>query len=68
MTELTKDNILSTRRALGRSQTAFANLLGTTQVTVSRWERGLTHPQPVFRQKLVKLLEYAEKLEEGGAK
>lgn len=37
---------LQTRRAgLGLSQTELADLLGTTQVVVSRWETGLASPR-----------------------
>lgn len=37
------------------SQRELANLLGTSNVNISRWERGLTRPGPYFRQKLCAL-------------
>src|SRR6266700_1543722 len=38
------------------SQQELANLIGTTPVNVSRWERGVTSPSPYFRQQLCTLL------------
>jgi tetratricopeptide (TPR) repeat protein/transcriptional regulator with XRE-family HTH domain len=37
------------------SQKELADQLGTTHVNVSRWERGITKPNPYFRRKLCKL-------------
>jgi transcriptional regulator with XRE-family HTH domain len=34
------------------SQQTLANLIGTTSLNVSRWERGVTSPSPYFRQQL----------------
>lgn len=34
------------------SQQELADLLGTTPLNISRWERGLTSPNPYFRRKL----------------
>lgn len=39
----------------GLSQAEVAERIGTTTVNVSRWERGITRPQPFFREKLCKL-------------
>ncbi len=39
------------------SQQELANLIGTTPVNVSRWERGVTSPSPYFRQQLCTLLQ-----------
>jgi len=36
----------------GWSQQQLADQVGTTSVTISRWENGLTFPSPYFRQKL----------------
>lgn len=43
------------RIALGKSQQEVADDLGTTHVNVSRWERGITKPNPYFRRKLCRL-------------
>jgi tetratricopeptide (TPR) repeat protein/transcriptional regulator with XRE-family HTH domain len=37
------------------SQKELADQLGTTHVNVSRWERGITKPNPYFRRKLSRL-------------
>ncbi len=37
------------------SQQELANLIGTTPLNVSRWERGVTSPSPYFRQRLCSL-------------
>lgn len=43
------------RHRRGWSQQKVADLVGTTSLNVSRWERGLTRPSPYFRQKLCDL-------------
>jgi len=40
------------RTALGDSQQAFADRLGTRQQTVSEWERGTSHPRRMARRLL----------------
>jgi transcriptional regulator with XRE-family HTH domain len=45
------------RLARGWTQQEVANRVGTTVVNVSRWERGITSPNPYFRQKLCALFE-----------
>jgi transcriptional regulator with XRE-family HTH domain len=45
------------RLARGWTQQEVANRVGTTVVNVSRWERGVTSPNPYFRQKLCTLFE-----------
>jgi tetratricopeptide (TPR) repeat protein/transcriptional regulator with XRE-family HTH domain len=45
----------SEREQRGWSQQEVADLIGTTPVNISRWERGLTSPGPYFRQKLCAL-------------
>ncbi len=42
------------------SQRELANLLGTSTVNISRWERGLTRPGPYFREKLCVLFGKSE--------
>lgn len=39
------------------SQDELAERLGTTQVTISRWERGLTIPSPYYRRKLCEVFD-----------
>jgi transcriptional regulator with XRE-family HTH domain len=47
--------LIEARLARHLSQRQIADELGTTHVNVSRWERGITKPNPYFRQKLCKL-------------
>jgi tetratricopeptide (TPR) repeat protein/transcriptional regulator with XRE-family HTH domain len=47
--------LTAARMALDKSQQEIADELGTTHVNVSRWERGITKPNPYFRRKLCKL-------------
>lgn len=47
--------LVEARRLRGWSQKELAEHLGTTQVNVSRWERGLTTPTLYFRSKLMAL-------------
>src|SRR5207302_10935741 len=42
------------------SQQELADLLGTTPLNISRWERGLTSPNPYFRHKLCTLFGLSE--------
>nr|BBH93678.1 hypothetical protein KTA_18770 [Thermogemmatispora argillosa] len=44
----------------GWSQQEVAERLGTTHVNVSRWERGVTKPNPYFRRKLCRLFGLTE--------
>ncbi|QBD78944.1 helix-turn-helix domain-containing protein [Ktedonosporobacter rubrisoli] len=43
------------RKNRGWSQKELADLIETTHVNISRWERGITRPSPFFRRKLSKL-------------
>src|SRR5947209_7330346 len=43
------------RERRGLSQQRLAEILGTSFENISRWERGITSPQPHFREKLCKL-------------
>jgi transcriptional regulator with XRE-family HTH domain len=42
------------------SQQEVADLIGTTYVNISRWERGITRPNPYFRRKLCALFGKSE--------
>src|SRR5271169_3184189 len=42
------------------SQQDVADLIGTTHLNVSRWERGITKPGPYFRRKLCSLFGKSE--------
>ncbi len=42
------------------SQQELADQLGTTPLNISRWERGLTSPNPYFRHKLCALFGLSE--------
>ncbi len=48
----------------GWSQSDLAARLGTSQVNISRWEKGLTAPGPYFRQRLADV--FAKSLEDLG--
>ena len=48
------------RQSQGLSQAQLAEYIGTTFVNISRWERGLTAPSPLFRAKLCALFEKTE--------
>ena len=52
------------RERHGWSQQEMADKIGTNQVTVSRWEKGVSTPGPYFRQKLVDL--FGKSLEQLG--
>src|SRR5689334_23351618 len=52
------------RERHGWSQSELAIRVGTNQVTISRWEKGITVPSPYFRQKLGEIFE--KSLEELG--
>ena len=45
-------NIKLLRKQLGLTQVEFANLLGTTQITVSAWENGKC---PAYIEKLAEM-------------
>lgn len=38
------------RSTLGLTQTEFASMLGTSQVTIARWETGVSKPSPYYRK------------------
>ena len=43
------------REQRGWTQSKVAEQLGTTQITISRWENSITVPTPYYRQKLAEL-------------
>ncbi len=45
------------REQRGWSQARLAELLGTSSISVSRWERGAVQPSPYFREKLYSLFD-----------
>ena len=51
----TNVRLRAAREQRGWSQQTLANLLGTTKLTVGRWERGERSPQLFFRAKLTEL-------------
>ena len=52
-------NISKYRSQLQLSQSEFAQLLGTNQVTVSRWESGTSTPSKYYRKALALLIQQA---------
>jgi tetratricopeptide (TPR) repeat protein/DNA-binding XRE family transcriptional regulator len=52
--------LIEARNQRGWSQQELADLIGTTHVNVSRWERGITRPTPYFRRKLCALFGKSE--------
>jgi len=49
-------DIRELRKAKGWTQAELARKLGTDNVTVSRWERGVSSPRPMARRQLKELL------------
>ena len=56
------EDIKSLRQSMGMTQEQFADYLGTTLETVSRWENGHTKPLRIYRLKLVELIEKQKKV------
>lgn len=52
---MTPEEILDIRKKLCVSQEKFAQLLGTTVVTVNRWENGKTVPSRLYIKELKEL-------------
>jgi transcriptional regulator with XRE-family HTH domain len=50
-----ENEIRALRRRKGWTQAELASRLGTDPVTVSRWERGVSHPRPSARVRLLEL-------------
>ncbi len=53
-------HLAEARTLRGWSQQKVADHIGTTYVNVSRWERGITRPNPYFRRKLCTLYSKSE--------
>ena len=45
------------RDKLGLTQDQFADKLGVSSITVSRWERDNNRPLPIFEKQIEKLME-----------
>ncbi len=58
---MTAQEIITLRDTLRRTQKEMAHIVGTTTVTWSRWERGISKPMIVFQEKLEKLAMYTSK-------
>jgi transcriptional regulator with XRE-family HTH domain len=54
---LPKQHLRQERERRSWSQQDVADKVGTTQLTVGRWERGITMPGPYYRQKLCEIFE-----------
>ena len=52
---LTPGFVVSLREAMGLTQTAFAQRLGVSKMTVSRWECGRMRPSPPAVKSILKL-------------
>ena len=52
MTSMVRIPLVEARQQRGWSQQDVGERIGTTQNTVSRWERGIITPTPYFREKL----------------
>jgi tetratricopeptide (TPR) repeat protein/transcriptional regulator with XRE-family HTH domain len=52
--------LTETRVSYNLSQQEVADKVGTTHVNVSRWERGITRPNPYFRRKLCSFFHKSE--------
>jgi transcriptional regulator with XRE-family HTH domain len=52
---MTPQHIRTLRRSGQWSQKKFAALVGVSEPTINRWERGKCSPLPVFRAKLQEL-------------
>ncbi len=48
------------RKALSRTQVGLAKILGSTGLTISRWERGECVPMGVYQEKLDKLQAFVD--------
>jgi transcriptional regulator with XRE-family HTH domain len=54
-TEKPNERLKQQRELKGWSQAKLAEEVGTTQKIVSRWESGVSKPQPYYREKLIEL-------------
>src|SRR5205085_11054555 len=54
-TRIPNEQLKRERELRGWSQQRLAELVGTSFENISRWERGITSPQPHFREKMREL-------------
>jgi len=52
---MTPERIKAIRAALGLTQQQLADAIGGTQITVSRWETGVSHPTGAYLKALEEL-------------
>lgn len=52
---MTPEDIQEMRRKIGVTQERFAALLGTTVVTVNRWEKGKNIPSRLYVKEIMEL-------------
>ena len=62
---MTKEMVISARKELGVSQVRFAQLLGTSQKIVSRWENGHARVSPVYQRLIAQQLDRSKHAEMG---
>jgi len=55
-----RNRLITERYRHGWSQQEVADLIGTTRLNVSRWERNMTNPGPYFRRQLCELFKTDE--------
>lgn len=48
------------RHAMGLTQTQVGRLVGTTQVNIARWERGIRVPRPEWQRSLIRELRFTD--------
>jgi DNA-binding transcriptional regulator YiaG len=63
---MTPQEIIDIRTALGRTRAGLAQIVGATEMSVTRWETGKTRPIPVFTEKLKKLQDWVAKQKQAG--
>jgi transcriptional regulator with XRE-family HTH domain len=57
-----RSNVKAIRELTGLSQEQLAQLLGTSWVSISRWERKVTKPSRASERRLVRLRELLERI------
>lgn len=53
---MTADKIKKLRLSLGQTQTEFANIIGVTRMTITRWESGTRTPSALNNYELEKII------------
>lgn len=56
MVFMDKQEIIDFRKFLGVSQEKLAQMVGTTFVTINRWENGRTKPSRIFAKEIKKIM------------